>query len=99
TQQEIQFRLVGLIAFYDPPKPGIQKVLETFYDAGIKVKILTGDNALTTQSIAKEINFRGSDTVIEGNELVKLSDAALKQEVEQYQLYARLFPEAKLRII
>lgn len=99
TQQEIQFRLLGLIAFYDPPKQGIQQVLETFYNAGIKVKILTGDNALTTQSIAKEIHFRGSDTVIEGNELVKLSDAALKQEVEQYQLYARLFPEAKLRII
>ncbi len=99
TQQEITFRLLGLIAFYDPPKPGIKQVLETFYDAGISVKILTGDNALTTQSIAREIHFRGSDTVIEGSDLVKLSDAELKQKVEQYQLYARLFPEAKLRII
>jgi Ca2+-transporting ATPase len=99
TQQELPFRLLGLIAFYDPPKPGIREVLQTFYNAGITVKILTGDNALTTQSIAREIHFRGSDTVIEGSELVELSDSALKQKVEQYQLYARLFPEAKLRII
>ena len=52
-QQDLPFELKGIVAFYDPPKKKIQKVLEDFYTAGIAVKIITGDNAATTQAIAK----------------------------------------------
>ncbi|WAC13334.1 hypothetical protein ON006_05095 [Dyadobacter pollutisoli] len=48
TQQQIEFRFVGLIAFYDPAKHNIRSVLESFYRAGIQIKIITGDNAATT---------------------------------------------------
>ncbi len=99
VQQELHFQLVGLLAFYDPPKPGIKEVFKSFYEAGIKVKILTGDNALTTRSIANEVDFRGTEAVIEGSSLIGLSDEEVQQKVNQYQIFARLFPEAKLRII
>ena len=59
TQQEFQFDFKGLVAFYDPPKANINSVLEHFYQAGITVKIITGDNAETTTSIAKQIGFVG----------------------------------------
>jgi P-type Ca2+ transporter type 2C len=54
-QQEFSFQFKGLVAFYDPPKHNIRSVLEGFYEAGIAVKIITGDNAITTAAIAKEI--------------------------------------------
>ncbi|WP_290793930.1 cation-translocating P-type ATPase [Flavihumibacter sp. UBA7668] len=98
-QQQFTFRLLGLVAFYDPPKPEISNVINAFYEAGIKVKILTGDNALTTQAIAREIGFRGSDTVIEGAELMNLTPPELTKQIDKHQVFARMFPEAKLTII
>jgi Ca2+-transporting ATPase len=98
-QQSFSFHLLGLVAFYDPPKPEISTVLNAFYEAGIKVKILTGDNAITTQSIARKIGFRGSETVIEGSVLMNLSEDERTKQINEYQVFARMFPEAKLTII
>lgn len=99
TQQEFGFDFKGLIAFYDPPKKNIQLVLNDFDTAGIKVKIITGDNAATTAAIAKEIGFRGYDKTITGDELLKLSGVALSEKVEATNVFTRMFPEAKLKII
>lgn len=99
TQQEFPFKLLGLLAFYDPPKKNIHLVLQHFYKAGIKVKIITGDNAETTAAIAKQIGFIGYDKSISGDELMKLSDKDLKKQVSEINLFTRMFPEAKLRII
>ena len=99
TQQEFKLKFKGLLAFYDPPKKNIHTVLQHFYKAGIAVKIITGDNAETTSSIAKQIGFIGFDNSISGDELMKLSDAALKKKVSEVNLFTRMFPEAKLRII
>ncbi|WOK07468.1 cation-translocating P-type ATPase [Imperialibacter roseus] len=99
TQQEFSFSFKGLVAFYDPPKKNIPFVLEQFYAAGIKVKIVTGDNALTTGAIARQVGFRGFDKSISGDELMKLSEGELKEKVEDMQVFTRMFPEAKLKII
>lgn len=98
-QQDLPFLFKGIIAFYDPPKKNIQKVLEDFYTAGIAVKIITGDNAATTASIAKQIGFRGYEKTITGDELMKLNDAELKTCVTNTTIFTRMFPEAKLKII
>ena len=99
TQQEFTFTFKGIVAFYDPPKKNINKVLEDFYQAGIEVKIITGDNAQTTTAIAKQIAFRGFEHSLTGDELMKLSDEELKKEVMKTNIFTRMFPEAKLRII
>ena len=99
TQQEFQFDFNGLVAFYDPPKKNSHLVLRHFYNAGIKVKIITGDNAETTASIAKQIGFIGYEKSISGDELMKLSDKELKKQVLEINLFTRMFPEAKLKII
>ncbi len=99
TQQEFQFTFKGLLAFYDPPKKNIHVVLQNFYKAGIAVKIITGDNAETTSSIAKQIGFIGFENSISGDELMKFSDSELKKSVKEINLFTRMFPEAKLRII
>lgn len=98
-QQEFNFDFVGIVAFYDPPKKNIREVLQKFYQAGIMVKIITGDNATTTSSIAKQIGFKGYDKSISGDELMQLSDSELQTSVLEKQIFTRMFPEAKLKII
>ncbi len=98
-QQQFNFRFKGLVAFYDPPKKNIQQVLEDFHKAGIKVKLVTGDNAATTASIAKQIAFRGYEKSISGEELMQLQDSELQKKVTENYVFTRMFPEAKLRIV
>ncbi len=99
NQEDFGFVLKGIVAFYDPPKKNIQKVLEEFYKAGITVKIVTGDNAATTVAIAKQIGFRGYEKSITGDELMQLSDEELAKSVIETQIFSRMYPEAKLKII
>lgn len=98
-QQTLKFNFKGLIAFYDPPKKNIQSVFESFYNAGISVKIITGDNAATTGAIAKQVGFIGYDKSISGDELMKLNAVDLKKTVQNTQIFTRMFPDAKLKII
>lgn len=98
-QQEFIFELKGLIAFYDPPKKNMSEVLMQFYKAGIDVKIITGDNAATTTTIAKQIGFKYAEKQIDGESLMQLSDDALKETVTNTFIFTRMFPEAKLKII
>lgn len=99
TQQEFKFNFKGLVAFYDPPKANIQQVFETFYKAGIQVKIVTGDNAATTSTIARQIGFKDADKVLNGDELMTMDEATLKVKVMETTIFTRMFPEAKLKII
>ncbi|MDI1317414.1 cation-translocating P-type ATPase [Flavobacterium sp.] len=99
TQQEFQFKFKGIVAFYDPPKKNIETVLNHFYNAGIAVKIITGDNAETTTAIAKQVGFRGIEHSLTGDDLMLLSDAELQENVTRTNIFTRMFPEAKLRII
>ncbi len=99
NQHEFEGVFKGIVAFYDPPKKNIQQVLEDFYTAGISVKIITGDNAATTTAIAKQIGFRGYEKTITGDELMVLSDTALQETVMHTNVFTRMFPDAKLKII
>ncbi|MEK8180068.1 cation-translocating P-type ATPase [Flavobacterium buctense] len=99
TQQEFKFSFKGLVAFYDPPKANIQEVFETFNNAGIQVKIVTGDNAATTTTIAKQVGFKDADKVLNGDELMAMDEATLKVKVMETAIFTRMFPEAKLKII
>jgi Ca2+-transporting ATPase len=99
TQQEFEFDFKGLVAFYDPAKKNIEAVLNSFFKAGIDVKIITGDNAATTTAIAKQIGFKGYERSLTGEELMQLSETELQKRVKDTNLFTRMFPEAKLRII
>lgn len=98
-QTEFQFEFKGLVAFYDPPKKNISRVLQDFDLAGIEVKLITGDNEATTKAIAEQIGFKGYDKSISGDELMALSDGELAKKVKNTYVFTRMFPEAKLRII
>lgn len=98
-QEGFTLDFLGLVAFNDPPKANINVVFQQFYGAGIQVKIITGDNALTTAAIAKQTGFRGAERTMNGDDMMKLDDAALRTAVKSTNIFTRMFPEAKLRII
>ncbi len=98
-QQDFSFKFLGLVGFYDPPKPNIGHVFKQFYDAGIQVKIITGDNSLTTAAIAKQAHFRSSTPPITGQELLQLDADTQARKIAETSIFTRMFPEAKLKII
>lgn len=98
-QQDLPFELLGFVVFYDPPKKGINEVFEKIYNAGIKVKVITGDNAETTMSIANQAGILHAENSITGSEIAKLSETDLLQTAHDKVLFARMFPEAKLAVV
>ena len=99
SQEEFTFEFKGLIAFYDPPKENIRSVLQSFYKAGIDVKIITGDNPVTTSVIAAQIELRNKEEAMTGDQLMSLPAEMLPKAVRNTSIFARMFPEAKLKII
>jgi Ca2+-transporting ATPase len=98
-QTEFQFDFKGLVGFYDPPKKNIQAVFDSFYKAGIDVKIITGDNAATTTAIAKQVGFKDYNKNVSGEELLKLNEKDMGEKVKNTNIFVRMFPDAKLKVI
>ncbi len=99
SQQEFNFKFIGLIAFQDPPKDSITQTIKKFKDAGIVVKMITGDFPETATSIAQQINLSDNESVCTGDDILKLKASELQQKVKDVNIFARMFPEAKLKVI
>lgn len=98
-QQDFDFEFLGLLAFYDPPKENIAEVFQSFYKAGLDVKIITGDISETTTAIARKTGFHGYDQSLSGMELVKIPPEELSEVAANTQVFTRMYPDAKLKII
>jgi Ca2+-transporting ATPase len=99
TQQEFKFEFLGLIAFQDPPKENSTQTIKTFEAAGINVKMITGDYVETAVAIADQIQLQHNQKVLSGSEVLQLDMQELKKQVKAINIYARMFPEAKLKVI
>lgn len=98
-QQQIDFDFLGLLVFYDPPKEGIQEVFGKIYEAGIQVKVITGDQAATTQAIVSQAGILSLSEPADGKEVLDMPEEELSVFVEDHSIFTRMFPEAKLRLI
>lgn len=90
--------LLGYIAFLDPPKDSSAKAIETLAKVGVSTKILTGDNALVTRKICKDVGLDAT-AVITGDQLLNLTEAELGELAEKNNVFARLSPAQKESII
>ncbi|MFM7837957.1 MAG: cation-translocating P-type ATPase, partial [Chitinophagaceae bacterium] len=98
SQEEFQFDFLGLIAFQDPPKPSIIESIKIFQEAGIAVKMMTGDYAATAVAIARQVGLDHESAVMTGSEVLQLESRELCKKVSDVQIFARMFPEAKLKV-
>ncbi|MFT7861096.1 MAG: cation-transporting P-type ATPase, partial [Sulfurimonas sp.] len=95
-----QIEIVGLVGFLDPPKEGVLEAVQTAQKAGIKVMMITGDNALTAAAVAKSVNiYNEGDLVVTGKELNEMDDTALENILPKVTVWARVLPEHKYRIV
>ena len=90
---------VGLVGMMDPPRQEAQEAVATCIKAGIRVIMITGDHEDTAAAIGKEIGILTDGKVLTGSELDELSDAEFKDMVDDIQVYARVFPEQKVKIV
>lgn len=99
NEAENEMLFLGLIAMIDAPRAEAKTAVQTAKDAGIKVVMITGDHPLTAEAIAREVGILDHGKVITGAELDLLNDHQLAQEVNNIDVYARVSPEHKLRVI
>ena len=90
--------LIGFIGFLDPPKESAKASVEALNKAGIRVIVLTGDNAEVTKSICDRVNIKSKKIVV-GSELDKLSDTAVLRLLKKTNIFAKLSPIQKARIV
>lgn len=97
AEQEMIF--LGLIGMIDPPRPEAKISIETCIRAGIKPVMITGDHPLTAQAIARELGLLKDGGSLTGSDLDAMSEDQLEAQVEKIDLYARVSPAHKLRVV
>jgi Mg2+-importing ATPase len=95
---ESDLTLVGYVAFLDPPKETTAPALAALSDHGVAVKILTGDNELVTAKICREVGLPMNGLLL-GSDIEAMSDAKLSEAVERHNVFAKLTPAQKDRIV
>lgn len=91
--------LLGLGGMIDPPRPEVKDSIQTCVDAGIKTVMITGDHKVTADAIARELNILKNGRSITGSEINGMAQADFEMEVENIEVYARVSPEHKLRVV
>lgn len=96
----LDYQIIGLLAFYDPPRPQIEETIEIAKSAHVKTVMITGDHKETAFKIASQIGItKDKNNVISKEELDQINDEELVKEVEKYDVYARVSPIDKVRIV
>ncbi|WP_140485555.1 cation-translocating P-type ATPase [Flavobacterium sp. GSA192] len=93
------FEFIGLIGMIDPPRNEAIEAIKACHNAGITVKMITGDHHATARAIGMELNLSANGAVVTGVDLSKMSDAELDKTIQTTNIYARVAPEHKLRLV
>jgi Ca2+-transporting ATPase len=98
-QHDFKFDFLGLLGFADPIRPTVPAAIQECYKAGIRVVMITGDYPVTAQHIARQVGLKPLDKVITGIELDNMSDTELRDRIQTVNIFARVVPEQKLRLV
>jgi len=96
---ESGFEFIGLIGMIDPPRAEAIEAIKTCHNAGITVKMITGDHQATARAIGMELNLSANGNVVTGVALSKMDDAELDKTIQTTNIFARVAPEHKLRLV
>lgn len=99
TDVKDDFTFGGLFGMIDPPRPEAIEAIKKCHDAGIIVKMITGDHATTASSIGKELGLSEKGEAITGTQLGKMDEESLGKAARQTHIFARVAPEHKLKLV
>ena len=97
--EDASLRPLGLVGLADPVRAGVPDAVRTCRDAGVRVVMITGDYPLTARAIARKAGLARPDAVLTGAEVAQLDDPGLAARVEDADVFARIVPDQKLRIV
>ncbi|MEN6391645.1 MAG: cation-translocating P-type ATPase [Syntrophomonas sp.] len=97
--QENRLDLLGLIGLEDPPRESVPESVAICTRAGIRIVMITGDNGTTAQSIGKKIGLANTGQVLSGVQLDGLSDEEVREKAKDTNIFARVIPGHKMRIV
>jgi len=98
-QHDFTFEFLGLVGLADPVRPTVPAAVQECYTAGIRVVMITGDHPTTAKSIARQAGLKPLDEIITGPELEKIDETELRRRVRTINVFARMVPEQKLRLV
>ena len=98
VSDEMDMVLMGYLAFLDPPKPTTAKAISALKEYGVRTKVLTGDNDKVTKSICGKVGLNNSEILL-GSDIDNMSDEELAITVERVDIFAKLSPLQKTRIV
>ena len=98
-QHDFPFEFAGLVAVADPVRPGVWNAVDECHAAGIRVVMITGDYPATAMSVARAIGLRRAEVCLTGPELARCSDRELSSRIDEINVFARMVPEQKLRLV
>lgn len=98
VKDESELCLVGFIALLDPPKETSYKAIKALQKYGVNIKVLTGDNDLVTKYICKQVGIKNQKILL-GSDIENMDDKELQNKVMHYDIFAKLSPEQKSRIV
>jgi Mg2+-importing ATPase len=98
VSDESDLILLGYIAFFDPPKESTPEAIAALHNSGVEVKILTGDNALVTKKVCNDVGLKITQ-IVTGDEIEKMSNDQFKQVIEEANVFAKLSPSQKEKVI
>ena len=98
-QHDFEFAFVGLIGLADPVRPRVPAAIAEAYTAGIRIVVITGDYPATAVSVAKSIGLQHPDRYCTGVQLEAMDDVTLADEVATTNIFCRVIPEQKLRLV
>jgi P-type Ca2+ transporter type 2C len=96
---ELEMLFLGLVGMIDPPRPEAKAAIRVCEEAGIRPVMITGDHPLTAQAVAGELGLLKTGRIVTGAALEAMSDQDLEREVESIEVFARVSPAHKLRIV
>jgi len=97
-EDEQQMVFLGFITLFDPPKPNVKAIIEKLNTLGVKLKIITGDNALVAKSLALQVGIK-NPKILTGAEMLKMNKASLMHQAVDTDIFAEVEPNQKERII
>jgi Mg2+-importing ATPase len=98
-EDESEMIFLGFVAFYDPPKESAKEAIKLVEKLGIEIKILTGDDEFVTKKVCEILGFKIKGRIIHGDEITKMTDEALERVVEKCNVFVKLTPAQKNRIV
>jgi Ca2+-transporting ATPase len=99
NQDDFTWKFEGLLALYDPPKKNVREVIKRIYEAGVDIKLITGDYPETGISIAQQVGINNPLRFATGTKVMAMPEHELQLKVKTTNVFVRMFPEAKLKVI